>query len=230
MIQIDGRALTTDGALSTAAITATTHSARAHTPLSWLYFRGNPAVKNVLLEWETTNEINNGFFTIEKSRDGVTFETLTTINATAGPQTRHAIIPLQISSHTTLAYYRISQTDQDGRKNYYQTILVKVNVTPGLNVLHYVQRNYLYVQVSGAVPANGSIELYGIDGKKIISQNIMLTKESSTYKIDKPLHKGIYLINIVSQGEKLYTEKCWCYKLNFISVCSFRTVWLASPL
>ena len=160
-----------------------------------------------MLEWGTTNEINNGSFTIEKSRDGQSFETLTTINAAGGTGNAEYNYSFTDQQPYSLSYYRISQTDMDGQKNYFRTIEVKVNINQNLKVLRYVQGNYIYVQTSGAAPGNGSIELYSIDGKKMSSQKVMLTKEVNTYKIEGPLHKGIYLLFIESQGEKLYSGK-----------------------
>ncbi len=206
-VKLDGRALTTAGAFSTNAITATTHSPCGILPLSWLYFRGTPAQKKVLLEWETTTEINNGFFTLEKSRDGVTFQPLATVNATPAMQNAEPHYSFTDLQPYSIAYYRISQTDNNGKKSYFRTIQVKTGITPGFNVVQYVQQNYLYLQVSGAIPANGSIEVYSIDGRKVFSQNIVLKKESSTFKINKQLHNGIYFIDIVSKGEKLYNGK-----------------------
>lgn len=50
---INGRALTTNGALSTHAIVITTTSNGCDIlPVSWLYFRGTPVQKSVLLKWE----------------------------------------------------------------------------------------------------------------------------------------------------------------------------------
>jgi hypothetical protein len=213
---LTGRALTTNGALSTAAIVAEIPPTIALAPsaicsalpVNWLYFRGKPVLNSVLLEWGTTNEINNGFFTIEKSRDGVTFEILTTVYATQGNTNTARNYAATDQQPYSIGYYRISQTDKDGRKTYFKTILVKFNLKQGLNVLHYTQDDYVYVQTSGAVPGIGYIELYSTDGKKIVSQKIELTKETNTYKIDKQLHKGIYLINMVSsKGEKLYSGK-----------------------
>jgi len=103
--------------------------------------------------------------------------------------------------------YRISETDNNGRKNYYSTIQVKMNLSRGFKSSAYVQESYIYVQTSDAVPGNGSLELYSIEGKKVSTQNIVLTKEASMYKINKPRGIGMYLIHIVSNGTKLYTGK-----------------------
>ncbi len=205
---LNGRALTTGGALSTAAIIATSASgACSPLPVNWLYFRGKPVQQNVLLEWGTSNETNNGFFTIQKSKDGIAFETLTTVNTTKAvgvTEQNYSFTDLQPYS---LGYYRLSQTDKDGKNSVYKTIQVKMSGTQGLSVRHYVVGNYIYVQVTGANTGNGSIELFDIQGKKIVSQKVVLTKETSLYKILAPVQRGMYLFNITGQEGKLYNGK-----------------------
>ncbi|MDB5223510.1 MAG: hypothetical protein JWN83_2177 [Chitinophagaceae bacterium] len=204
---LNGKAFTTNGAVTSNAIVATAPSGSCFLlPVSWLYFQGKPLQKNVLLEWATTNEINSGFFTIEKRR-GQTFETLTSVNTNPGNGNAQQHYSFTDRQPYSINYYRISQTDKDGKKSYFRTIQVKMDINPGLKVLHYVQGNYIYVQTSDALPANGSIELYSMDGKRMSSQNVMLTKEISTYKIEKPLHKGVYLFNIASYRETIYNGK-----------------------
>jgi hypothetical protein len=205
---LNGRALTTGGALSTAQIIATSPSGNCNLlPVSWLYFNGKPDQKNVKLEWGTTNDINNGFFTIEKSIDGRTFEILTKI--TAQQETEKAACNYSFTDYQpyNVGYYRISQTDKDGKVNYYRTIQIKFSVSQGFKAMLFVQQSFIQIQASGATPGNGSIELYDLNGKKTATQKILLTKEVSTYKIQKPLHKGIYLLNIMSKGERLYNSK-----------------------
>ncbi len=205
---VNGRVLTTNGAVSTASVKVLIPDGTcAALPVSWIYFRGKPVIKNVLLEWATTNEINNGFFTIEKGHDGVSFEKLITVDASAINNNTEHLYSVTDQQPFALGYYRISQTDKDGRKNYFRTIQVKTNTANGLKVFQYIQANYLYVKTSNAVPGNGSIEVYGTDGKKILSQKITLTEEANTYKSDKQLQSGMYIINILNAGEKIYTGK-----------------------
>jgi ice-binding like protein len=206
-VKLNGRALTTNGALSTAAITATIPSGGCTTlPVNWLYFRGKQEQKNVLLQWSTTSEINNGVFTIEKSSDGRSFKTVGTVNATTGNTNLQHQYSLTDQQPYDLGYYRLSQTDKDGRRNYFRTILVKLNKQT-LEVLPYVQGNYIYVQTSCAVPGNAFIKLFSIDGKEIFSRQIMLTKEINTHKISKPFQRGIYLVTIGTDKEAIYKGK-----------------------
>ncbi|MES2773583.1 MAG: ice-binding family protein [Bacteroidota bacterium] len=206
-----GRAFTTNGALSTASLVVNVPPGAANgctaLPVTWRYFRGRQVQKNVMLEWETTNEVNNGFFTIEKSRDGITFEAFTTVNASTQSLNSENLYSLNDDQPYAIGYYRISQTDKDGRKNYYQTIQVRFAAHQVIKVLRYVLGNNIHIQVSDAIPANGTIELYTMEGKKISSQKIAISKEVNNYKVNKPVAKGIYLISIISQGGRLYSSK-----------------------
>ena len=204
---INGRALTTNGALNSAAIADTIPSGSCSIlPLSWLYFRGTPVQKSVLLEWGTSNEISNRFFTIEKSSNGSAFTTLTTVTGPqAGTRSEGQYTYTDVQPYP-VNYYRISQTDNNGQKSYYRTIQVTIS-GQGFTVQTYIQGGIIYIQTSGATPANGSINLFSMDGKKIASQKIILTGEPATYKVAKPNQSGIYLLNIESQKETLYRGK-----------------------
>jgi hypothetical protein len=206
-VNLDGSALTTDGAFSTAAVIVTVSQVCSVLPVTWLYFRGKPVLETVLLEWGTSKEVNNGFFTLEKSLDAKTFETVTTVNApgkSVNGDYQYSYTDQQPYRH---GFYRISQTDIDGAKTYFNIIQVNANINQASTVKHYVQGNNIYVQISDAVPGKGLIKLYTIDGKKISSQKITLTSGASTFKIDKAFNNGIYVIIIENNGEKIYNER-----------------------
>ena len=207
-VVLNGRALTTGGALSTVSISATSPSGNCIVlPVNWLYFKGKAQQNTVLLEWSTTNELNNGFFTIEKSKDGIAFEKLATINAAGGidkVENNYSFTDIQPN---TLGYYRISQTDKDGRKNVYRTISVQLNANQNFKATNYLLNNQIYVQTSGATPGEGYIRLMSISGKRLYSKKIVLTKQINTFKIDKSLQKGIYILVIGSRNEQLYSGK-----------------------
>jgi hypothetical protein len=204
---INGRLFTIAGAITTQAsvVTAYTTLCGLTLPVKWLYFRGNPVQKNVLLEWGTTNEINNQFFTVEKSSDGIFYETLGTVNAIpGGADHKYSLLDGQPSA---INFYRLSQTDIDGRRSYYTIIKVNRNAGAGLQASSYLQGNKIQVKLSGATPGNGSLILYSIEGKKISTAAIVITKDLNTYTITAPSQKGTYIINIRSAGGILYNGK-----------------------
>lgn len=206
-VSIDGRALTTTGAFHTAAVNVNNPEACSVLPVTWLNFSGKAIKDNVLLEWATTNEVNNKLFTIEKSKDAKSFEVMTTVKPNGiGVNNEHHYSFIDEQPYN-VNYYRLSQTDLDGKTSYFTTIQVKVTENQNLKVWSYTNGNTIYVTTTGAVPGNGSLELYSTDGKKIASQNIILTSSRNTYQLQKSLNTGMYLIVVKSKGENIYNGK-----------------------
>jgi hypothetical protein len=203
-----GRALTTSGALSTAAINAAIANGDCiPLPINWVYFDGRNVEKSVLLQWGTNSEINNSYFTIEKSNNGSTFEYLSNISAKGTIDKVIMNYAFADNQPYSLGYYRISQTDKDGKKSYYKTIQVKANIGAGISIQHFVQRDYIQVQTNNATTGNASINLYSIEGRKLSSKKIYLTPQKNTFKVVKPAPKGVYIICLESNNEKIYTGK-----------------------
>jgi hypothetical protein len=84
-------------------------------PIELLSFYGKKADKNNELVWSTGNEINNDYFMIEKSLDGITFEIVGMENG-AGNSSQLLNYSL-FDNHVrpVVNYYRLIQTDFDGK-------------------------------------------------------------------------------------------------------------------
>ncbi|MEJ7610247.1 MAG: ice-binding family protein [Ferruginibacter sp.] len=209
---ITGRIFTTVGAITTQASVITGDiSGCGVLPLSWIYFNGTPAKNAVELRWGTSNEINNDFFTLEKSKDGVNFNILTTVDAAGGTGSTDKHYSFTDPMPFTNGYYRIAQTDLSGRKNYYRTIQVKTALSNHTKVNSYVQGNIIYTHTTGISSGTGSLIMYNMEGRKVSSQNIVINKEGNIYKTVKPLQKGVYLIRIIAGGEIFETGKVLAY-------------------
>ena len=83
-------------------------------PIELLSFTGTLHEKYNLLEWITATEKNNDFFTLQRSFDGVTFETIGNVKGAGNSN-----LPLNYSfkdNHPKngITYYQLLQTDFDG--------------------------------------------------------------------------------------------------------------------
>ena len=83
-------------------------------PIELVYFTANPGFNAVHLEWATGSEQANDHFTVERGRDGRTFDAIAETPAAGNSQSMqyyasHDGDPLEGAS-----YYRLRQTDQDG--------------------------------------------------------------------------------------------------------------------
>ena len=110
---LDGNGMTRQGAISTTQIDATLPSDSAM-PVELAYFEGHNDVNHNLLSWTTESEMNNNYYTLERTKDGCTFEELTMVN---GAGTCISVSNYYYSDYNfddTQNYYRLKQTDYDG--------------------------------------------------------------------------------------------------------------------
>jgi hypothetical protein len=74
----------------------------------------------VLLTWTTASEENNDFFTIERSANGVYFESVILVDGAGNSNSTLNYSTLDTQPLGGWSYYRLKQTDYDGTSTYSQ--------------------------------------------------------------------------------------------------------------
>ncbi len=103
------------GAIAAAAVTL---------PVNWLRFsvQQKQQPNSVLLHWQTAQEQNCKSFTVERSKNGIDFEVLKTVAATGNSNTVSSYYAVDDAPLFDLSYYRIRQTDFDGKSSVSNTL------------------------------------------------------------------------------------------------------------
>lgn len=83
--------------------------------------------QSVLINWETATEINNDFFTIEKSKNGIEWETAETINGSGSSTQNLKYIYIDQSPYGGISYYRLKQTDYNKSFKYSEIQYIDIN-------------------------------------------------------------------------------------------------------
>ena len=175
-------------------------------PLNWLYFNGELSQQDAVLTWGVSEQANNNYFFIEKSKDGLTFEPMVKLNSNEN----NALLNQQYQwidhqpYYTT--YYRISETDIDGRTNMYKTIRLSSSEHK-LAVCQIVFSTMMGVRIENAPIGNGFIEIYSLDGKLVSSTPIIINGESNEFSVRKPIETALYLMRILINTETIYHGK-----------------------
>jgi hypothetical protein len=94
-------------------------------PISLLSFQAK--VNNhqeVLIEWVTAAEINNDYFTVERSVDGILWEVLTYVNGSGTTSRSKYYSATDTDPYNGISYYRLKQTDYDGTFEYFTPVSV----------------------------------------------------------------------------------------------------------
>lgn len=83
--------------------------------------------KHVILNWATASELNNDFFTIERSIDGLTWEVVEFVNGNGTTPLRNDYNSQDVRPYSGLSYYRLKQTDFDGAFEYSNIVSVFID-------------------------------------------------------------------------------------------------------
>ncbi|MBN8701889.1 MAG: T9SS type A sorting domain-containing protein [Bacteroidetes bacterium] len=76
--------------------------------------------KEVELTWTTTSETNNSYFTIERSKDAEAFESIATIVGAGNSNSLKNYQFTDKSPYKGVSYYRLKQTDFDGKEESFE--------------------------------------------------------------------------------------------------------------
>jgi len=90
------------------------------------------AVKNdnkVDLFWSTATETNNDYFVVEKSKNGIDFEQLSTVKGAGNSINTIEYADVDYNSYQGISYYRLKQVDFSGKFSYSKIATVNFNLT-----------------------------------------------------------------------------------------------------
>ncbi|MFA6923160.1 MAG: T9SS type A sorting domain-containing protein [Bacteroidales bacterium] len=83
--------------------------------------------KTAILRWATASEINNDYFTIEKATDAKNFKMLTTVKGAGNSNATLNYSTKDNEPGTGIIYYRLKQTDFDGKYEYSNVIAINTD-------------------------------------------------------------------------------------------------------
>jgi hypothetical protein len=91
-----------------------TAQATAPLPIELLSFTGKNMGNANLLEWTTATETNNDYFTLEHSKNGISFEEITRVDGAGSSTSEKSYSAKDNYPYGGVTYYRLKQTDFDG--------------------------------------------------------------------------------------------------------------------
>ena len=98
-------------------------------PITLDRFEGIAGNDVVTLFWETASELNNDYFTIQRSTNGVDFEEIGTVDGAGTSRERHYYTFRDKHFLRERRYYRLKQTDFDKQVRYSDLVIVDPSVT-----------------------------------------------------------------------------------------------------
>lgn len=155
----------------------------------------------VQLTWSTASEINNDYFTIERSADGERYEAIGDIQ---GSGTTNVARSYSYEDRMPLAgrsYYRLKQTDYDGTFTYSPVVAIDNDMQqiPVLTVFPNPSNGaFVGIRVTGLTGATEiPVKIYAPAGRLVASFTLVNNGEATVeerWYPDTPLSPGIYIV------------------------------------
>jgi hypothetical protein len=160
------------------------------------------------LKWETASEVNNDFFTIEKSLNGIDFENIGRIKGNGSTQLTSSYTFEDRRPSGGINYYRLSQTDFDGTSVDLGIRAIKVNSDRVFKLYpNPATNNQVFIDYSAEVSGSFAIQITNIAGKLMHSREIDTKSEGDSHMFDvSAFSSGIYIVHMVGEGFS-YVEK-----------------------
>ncbi len=175
-------------------------------PVELIGFKLKCTSTGSLINWATASEMNNDYFTVEKSTDMKDWRVVTTI-AGAFNSNNEKFYTAEDStmSPDQITYYRLKQTDFDGQFKYFDVLSILCSFKN--DQLEIIGLNVSDNKINTIIKTNGlsetNISLLDMNGQIIASEKIMPVKGANINSIDVPqIQTGVYFLMVTQNGER----------------------------
>ncbi len=177
-------------------------------PVEIISYTGEVLIDGNLLKWVTASEVNNDYFTLESSTDGVNFTTIDTQDGLGTSSTGTTYNFLDKDAPAGISYYRLSQTDFDGTTTEVGVIsLVRGESGLSVSITPVPAISFVNVSVNTSKTEVIQLNILDVSGKLIAKQALETTAGVTTTTIDiGNFAAGMYLM-VVESSEQVITSK-----------------------
>lgn len=184
-------------------------------PVQLLSFAAKKSLNTVLCDWETASEINNNFFTIERSADGLSWSAAGIVKGAGNSTNRRSYHFTDLDPMEGNSYYRLKQIDFDGTSTYSQAEHVYfalehkdfvIYPNPSSGIVHISKPNTEMTGVNAVVQ--------DMNGKQV-NATVSMSPDNKELIVNfgqgNDAGSNSYVINLLSSGvvtkEKVLIEK-----------------------
>ena len=188
--------------------------ASAPLPVKYLSFTGNEVNKAVVLNWITSQEINNNYFEIERSFTGNNFTGIGIAmdgfeNGTKKEYAFKDNSPLL--ENKEVIYYRLKQFDNDGKFSYSTILVLRIKSISKLDIQvspnPFTER--LTIRFNGIENTTTDIKILNMSGQSVINKKANVSKGYNNIQVEglNGLPSGTYLATVLVNGKLVGSQK-----------------------
>lgn len=149
----------------------------------------------VEIRWETESELNNDYFVVERSRTGLTFESIgNSIKGAGTSKEKHTYAVVDQNAPSGTVYYRLKQTDFDGTTSYSEICSVESRGQQEIRAYPNPVTGSQF-EINLNEKHFNSISLYDVTRKRVAAPYTLVDGKIVVNATE--LESGIYIIELV---------------------------------
>ncbi len=168
---------------------------------------------HAVITWVTQSEKVNDYFTIDRSIDGDVFEPLIKVDGAGNSNEIRHYLYEDVNPHLGLSYYRLSQTDFDGKVTVCGLVTYRSVYTdpaqPSIVLRNNPFKDQLSLSINSSSATKTSVRLLSTSGEESFEQEIPVQFGKNTLDIPltSSLQPGIYtLVVTTDSGDQLVSK------------------------
>jgi hypothetical protein len=161
----------------------------------------------VQVDWVTSIEINNDFFTVERSVNGTDWEVIATVDGAGNSSTELHYSIDDKDPYPGLSYYRLKQTDFDGLFTYSPVRTVEINSLGYSEITIYPNPTFSEITIQGSEDELAQIGIWNTVGQDVTTLTRQVGQSDSRRVIDlSNLSPGLYYIRTKTTVNKVQKQ------------------------
>jgi len=172
-------------------------------PLHLLSFSAVEQNDHVLLQWQTTDEINTSHFEIEHSNDALVFKKIAIVNAADNSGTQQ-YNSTDNKPEKGINYYRLKQVDKDGRYTYSSIVKVTFEKDEAALIAFPNPAGNTITIKYAADQKKVKLSIFDLAGRQVISKDL---NDQSVWRANvSGLAKGTYTIRLTDGAKQSFVK------------------------
>lgn len=182
-------------------------------PASVINFNGRKTENSSVLSWTSVSEMNNATFELMYSEDGKAYQTIGVVNSKAENGISNKPIDYVFEHQTPQLghnYYKLSQTDIDGKQSYYPSIVDLIWSTNGTatNIYPNPANDELHIDLYTTKPQHAQIKLIDMSGRVVKELTSNLQQGANHIQLQiADIASGLYSVQIFENNTLTQVSK-----------------------
>ena len=182
---------------------ATANASQTALPVDLLYFEASlTEAESVHLDWETVQENESDYFTVEKSRDGSAWLDVGTVDATGAVRRRAGYAATDVQPYPGISYYRLRLTDFSGNHSYSRIRRIHLATPSALRAYPNPAANHVILE--GTPESLRELRVFNALGQEVTSVIRVTNRADDALLLDiSGLPTGLYALHTKHTSLKL---------------------------